>query len=453
MSDVDPTLAAITDTYTDWLATHGADSSRSVGWHDPLMQALRFDVLALVMEGTEPVTVADFGCGTGALFDRLAARAEPPPLGGYTGYDLVPAMVEAARERHSDPRARFEVGSAVAEDHDYVFASGAFTVRPGIDDDTWEAHLHEVISRPVGSRAPRDRVQRHDPHAQAGRAARLHRQPQGLGGLVLAEPPRGARRAAHGAAAGRLRRARQTRAARRVTWLETASETFVARYDERDTDDAERVLAQLEYARERLQRKLDVQLGDLAVVLHPTSAQLDAAQPWLPLQRARTAPAARRYVVGTVTEEEIHVLAPRVLAQRASNVEGSLELLMLAPSALLAKRMLAVRKRPWRRQDAPWRLEGAAQFFSGQIKHIRPAVVLRIHERPAPSFPPGRRDALLLGGTVFDLLHREEGDDACLELARAPDPQKALERAFHGRPFRQTEQAWRSHLNRLARPG
>ena len=125
---------------------------------------------------------------------------------------------------------------------------------------------------------------------------------------------------------------------------------------------------------------------------------------------------------------------------------------MLAPSALLAKRMLTVRKRLWRRQDAPWRLEGAAQFFSGQIKHIRPAVVLRIHDRPAPSFPPGRRDALLLGGTVFDLLQREEGDDACLELARAPDPQKALERAFHGRPFRQTEQAWRSHLNRLARP-
>ncbi len=238
-----------------------------------------------------------------------------------------------------------------------------------------------------------------------------------------------------------------------MTWLETASETFVARHDERDADDAERVLAQLEYARERLQRKLDVQLGDLSVVLHPTSAQLDAAQPWLPLQRARTAPAARRYVVGTVTEEEIHVLAPRVLAQRASNVEGSLELLMLAPSALLAKRMLAVKRRPWRRQDAPWRLEGAAQFFSGQTKHIRPAVVLRIHERPDPSFPPGRRDALLLGGTVFDLLQREEGDDACLELALAPDPARALERAFHGRPLRQTEQAWRSHLSRLARPG
>ena len=241
-----------------------------------------------------------------------------------------------------------------------------------------------------------------------------------------------------------------------MTWQETASETFVARHDERDADDAQRVLAQLEHARRRLERRLDAHAGELAVVLHPTSAQLDAAQPWLPLLRARTAPAARRYVVGTVTDSELHVLAPRLLAQRASNVEGSLELLMLAPSALLAKRLLTpARRGPFRRKpsDAPWRLEGAAQFYSGQTKHLRPAVVLRTHERPAPSFPPGRRDAQLLGGTVFDLLHREEGEEACLELARAPDPARALERAFHGRPLRQTEQAWRSHLSRLARPG
>jgi SAM-dependent methyltransferase len=146
MTDVDPTLAAITETYTDWLDRHGADSPLGVGWHDAQMQALRFDVLALVMEGTEPVTVADFGCGPGALFDRLAARAEPPLLDRYTGYDLLPAMIDAARERHDDPRAHFEVGSEVTEDHDYVLASGAFTVRPGLDDETWEAHLHEVLA-------------------------------------------------------------------------------------------------------------------------------------------------------------------------------------------------------------------------------------------------------------------------------------------------------------------
>ena len=93
------------------------------------------------------------------------------------------------------------------------------------------------------------------------------------------------------------------------------------------------MLAQLEYARGRLERLLEIELGELAVVLHGSPAQLDAAQPWLPVQRRLTAPAARRYEDGWAGERELHVLSPRLLAQRASNVEGSLEMLMLAPSA------------------------------------------------------------------------------------------------------------------------
>ena len=56
-------------------------------------------------------------------------------------------------------------------------------------------------------------------------------------------------------------------------WAETASETFVARHDERDAVDVERVLAQLEYGRERLERQLEIELGELAVVLHGSPAQ------------------------------------------------------------------------------------------------------------------------------------------------------------------------------------
>jgi len=244
-------------------------------------------------------------------------------------------------------------------------------------------------------------------------------------------------------------------------WNETASESFVARHDERDAPDAERVLAQLEYARERTQRLLEVELGELAVVLHGSPAQLDAAQPWLPVQRRLTAPAARRYVVGWAGERELHVLSPRLLAERASNVEGSLELLMLSPSALLARRALAERHpgfppplgpqrlRRWMR--SAWFLEGAAQWLSGQTRHVRPAVARRLHEGPPPSFPPGRADALLLGGTVFDLVAREEGDKAAVRVART-EPDDALESAFGRRRSRHTEAAWRSHLTRLAAP-
>src|SRR4051794_25470775 len=247
-----------------------------------------------------------------------------------------------------------------------------------------------------------------------------------------------------------------------MAWVDTASETFVARHDDRDADDADRVLAQLEFARGRLEERFDTRPGELAVVLHPSLAQLDAAQPWLPLARRLTAPAARRYVVGVAGRRELHVLAPRLLAHRASNVEGSLEMLMLTPSALLARRYVAdnhpklpppvspPRVARWNRWA--WLVEGAAQWLSGQTRHVRPAGARRLREGAAPTFPPSRADALLLGGSIFDLLSREEGDRACVTLARGPHPdgpQRALEIAFP-RSLRHTEEAWRSHLSRLA---
>src|SRR4051795_8842635 len=250
-----------------------------------------------------------------------------------------------------------------------------------------------------------------------------------------------------------------------MAWVDTASETFLARHDERDADDADRVLAQLEFARARLEERFDTRPGELEVVLHSSPALLDAAQPWVPLARRLTAPAARRYVVGWAGPRELHVLCPRVLAHRASNVEGSLEMLMLAPSALLARRYLGANhpglpppfgpRRFARYLRWAWLVEGAAQWFSGQARHVRPAVARRLHEGSAPSFPPSRRDATLLGGTVFDLLAREEGEAACVRLACGPHPRgagSALTEAFAGRALRHSEATWRAHLARLGEP-
>jgi hypothetical protein len=247
-----------------------------------------------------------------------------------------------------------------------------------------------------------------------------------------------------------------------MAWVDTPSETFVARHDERDAEDAERVLAQLEFARTRLEERFDARPGELEVVLHSSPAQLDAAQPWVPLARRLTAPAARRYVVGWAGTRELHMLAPRVLAHRASNVEGSLEMLMLSPSALLARRYVAAGHPPLPPPVSPtrlarwsrwaWLVEGAAQWLSGQTRHVRPAVARRLREGAEPRFPPARADALLLGGSVYDLLAREQGDKACVTLARGPHPDgpiRALEVAFP-RALRHTESAWRSHLGRLA---
>lgn len=242
-----------------------------------------------------------------------------------------------------------------------------------------------------------------------------------------------------------------------MTWLETVSETFTARHDDRDADDAALVLTALESARERLERTFTTTVPELDVVLHGTEAQLDGAAPLLPVLRRVTAPAGRRYVVGWAGERELHVLSPRVLAKRASNVEGSLEMLMLAPVALLAKRVVAEANPALRPKLGPrmlarysrsaWLIEGAGQYFSGQVDHVRPALARRLRDGDEPSFPPGRADALLLGGSVFDMLGREEGAAATVALARGD---QQLGDAFHDRPRRHTEGTWHAHLRRMA---
>jgi hypothetical protein len=63
------------------------------------------------------------------------------------------------------------------------------------------------------------------------------------------------------------------------------------------------------------------------------------------------------------------------------------------------------------------------------------------------------RDASLLGGSVFDLLAHERGDDvACVRLATYPHGDRAeavLEAAFE-LPHAEVERRWRSHLTELA---
>jgi hypothetical protein len=251
-----------------------------------------------------------------------------------------------------------------------------------------------------------------------------------------------------------------------MTWVETPSETFVARHDERDAADAERVLAQLEHARGRLDSLFSLGVGELGVVLHGSAVQLDAAQPWLPLQRALTAPAGRRYLVGWTALRELHVLAPRLLARRASNVEGSLEMLMLAPSALLARRYVGDGhpgmpppfgpRRFARYLRWAWLIEGAAQYYSGQIPHFRAAVIRRMREGGPPAFPPSARDAIILGGTIFDLLERRSGPDAAdllVSRLRKDGARGNLELAFNA-PAAEIERLWRRHLREeVARSG
>lgn len=248
-----------------------------------------------------------------------------------------------------------------------------------------------------------------------------------------------------------------------MSWVETTSPHLSARHEERDADDVVGVLELLEGTRERLADAFPALPGHVAVVVHGSPFALALAQPYLPVIRRLTAPAARRYLVGWFQHDEIHVLAPRVLEARASSVPGSREMNLLAPAALYTQLVIGAsnpRLPPPFRPAAfvryvrwAWLAAGAAQYFAGQTAFARPAIARRLREGPGPAFPPGVRDAQLLGGTVVDLIAREQGEARAARLAielHPAGPRDGLVDVFDGRPLAHTERTWRAHLAAIA---
>jgi hypothetical protein len=248
-----------------------------------------------------------------------------------------------------------------------------------------------------------------------------------------------------------------------MPWVESVSPSFRARHEAADADAADRVLHSLELTRDRLAEVFPRTVGDVTLILHRSTASLVMTNPLLPVGWLLTSPAARRYVAGWASTGELHVLAPALLQRRASNVAGSREMLELSAAALYARRVIVENNHDLQHSITPkrvrlelrwaWLLEGAARWFSGQTEHSRPAIARRLREGSRPRFPPGIRDAPLLGGTLIDLLVREEGELAAAQLSghlHPKGPRTALAKAFGGRSLVHTEGAWRSHLARMA---
>jgi hypothetical protein len=247
------------------------------------------------------------------------------------------------------------------------------------------------------------------------------------------------------------------------SWVESSSRNFTARHDEEDATAVRTVLALLEDTRDRVGEVFPALPQDVTVIVHSSAGQLDIAQPFLPVMRRLTTPAARRYIAGWTSRGTLHVLAPRLLAERAARTEGSREMLALTPAALYVQLVVAACNPalppPWslrsmgRAARWAWLLAGSAQWFSGQTAHARPAIAKRLREGARPDFPPRLRDAALLGGTVVDLVAREQGVARAVALAcELPrgGPRQALVATFDGRALVHTEGTWRAHLARMA---
>jgi hypothetical protein len=246
-----------------------------------------------------------------------------------------------------------------------------------------------------------------------------------------------------------------------VAWVETESLSFTARHDSADEACAQRVLDDLEDLRLRLEDQFELVPDDVTVVVHASPGWLALAHPFLPAARWSAAPAGRRYLAGWSMAHELHVLSDPYMERRAAG-EDSLRALYGTAGRLYAQIVVATNnpslppawgpRRFARYLRWSWLVEGAAQFFAGQVPLFRAAVIRRLREGSRPAFPPSPRDAVILGGTVFDLLDRERGPAACRQMVARlhhHGPQGNIEAAFDAR-FKQVERDWRDHLRELS---
>lgn len=116
--------------YADSFARHGA-SSRGVDWGEQPDVDIRYGKMLEVIEAGGAAarpSILDVGCGFGGLLDYAERRGLQLD---YTGIDLVPEMIEHARNAH--PSARFTVGDVFSmserQDFDYVVCNGILTLK------------------------------------------------------------------------------------------------------------------------------------------------------------------------------------------------------------------------------------------------------------------------------------------------------------------------------------
>lgn len=134
-------LQEVADYYSAKLAAHG-QTAQGVDWNGDESQRLRFAQLSKIIE-TTPFSLADLGCGYGAMLDYLTAHYTEF---SYTGIDVSADMVGAAQQRFAERKAvNFLHGDSIPSGVDYAVASGVFNVRQQRGDREWIDYILSTL--------------------------------------------------------------------------------------------------------------------------------------------------------------------------------------------------------------------------------------------------------------------------------------------------------------------
>ncbi|MBT4933358.1 MAG: class I SAM-dependent methyltransferase [Rhodospirillaceae bacterium] len=141
-----PFLKDIAEVFSRRVRSFG-ETPAGVLWKNSEGQQLRFEILAGILgdiQKPQPVSICDFGCGYGAMFDFLSDWSALSQM-TYTGYDISEEMIHAAWQRIHDPRATFTEATKIDQAADFTFVSGTYNLKLLVDDEPWNAYVKSSL--------------------------------------------------------------------------------------------------------------------------------------------------------------------------------------------------------------------------------------------------------------------------------------------------------------------
>jgi SAM-dependent methyltransferase len=114
-----------------------------------MSQIARFDVLLSLVHQLapqKPVTIADIGCGYGAMLafiNKTPAYAQTI----YHGVDINRAMIAACHQTFPANNALFTIGNAPQKSVDFCVFSGTFNLTHSDDPDLWMDYIFVCLDR------------------------------------------------------------------------------------------------------------------------------------------------------------------------------------------------------------------------------------------------------------------------------------------------------------------
>ena len=135
-------------TYRNRLASQGS-TARGVFWKSELSQIARFHALLTLvrkLKPTAPISIADIGCGYGAMFDFIMSSPEFLYI-DYHGVDINRDMIRASHRKFPQQSHLFSISNRPDKIVDFCLFSGTFNLTYSDNPALWTDYIFSWLDK------------------------------------------------------------------------------------------------------------------------------------------------------------------------------------------------------------------------------------------------------------------------------------------------------------------